>query len=577
MALIAVRPVPEQALRSLLAAGIDPVLARVLAARGVLGPAEIELRLESLIPPAELAGAIDAARLLADSIAADRPILVVADYDCDGATGCAVAVRGLRLFGARVDYLVPNRLTHGYGLTPSIVDLGLSHPRLGRPALLVTVDNGIASVDGVDHARACGLDVIITDHHLPGDRLPCANAIVNPNQPGCRFPSKALAGVGVMFYLLLALRAELRGRGAWTGTTEPTLSGLLDLVALGTIADLVPLDRNNRVLVSAGLRRIRAGRCCEGLRALLAVAGRTAATVGSADLGFHVGPRINAAGRLADISIGIECLLSDDPAQAAALAERLDRINRERRDLQQDMQQAALADSAAFDAGTFGAVLFREPWHEGVIGLVASRVKDRLHRPTIAFAVSSDPTLLRGSGRSIHGVHLRDVLDVISKRMPGAIDRFGGHAMAAGLTLRRERLDEFAAMFQQVVPLFADPGCFDAKLLTDGALAPALIDYALVDLLDGQVWGQAFAAPVFSDDFEVVSQRIVGERHLRLDLRLGTRRLPAIAFGRTAPLPARSRLAYRLTRDDYGGQGGVQLVVESIDEDAGRQGAPPGA
>ncbi|MCL4185911.1 MAG: single-stranded-DNA-specific exonuclease RecJ, partial [Burkholderiaceae bacterium] len=497
-------------------------------------------------------------------------LCIVADYDCDGATACAVAMRGLRMLGAapeRIDYLVPNRFEHGYGLSQAVAALAARHPRLGRPDWLITVDSGIASLDGVETARAAGMRVIVTDHHLPAQRLPHADAIVDPNQAGCAFPSKHLAGVGVMFYLLLALRAELRRRDPACAAARAPLQQLLDLVALGTVADLVRLDANNRLLVAAGLQRIRAGRACAGLRALLRVAGRDERRAGTGELGFAVGPRVNAAGRLADISLGIECLLADDPARAAELADALDAMNRERRGIERTMRDEALEALPALGGERKAIVLHRDGWHEGVIGLVASRVREQTNRPTVALAAAAgDPAVLRGSGRSIAGVHLRDVLDLVDKRAPGLLLRFGGHAMAAGLTLHAARLDEFAAQFEQAVEAFADPDCFAAALLTDGSLAADEIDLALVEALEREVWGQGFAPPLFHDEFVVARQSVVAGRHLKAQLRLaGGRPLDAIAFGRVDPLPSRARLAYRLARDEYRGLASVSLVIEAVE------------
>lgn len=572
---IVARSAPPQAERKLIEAGIAPVLARLYAARGIDDPARLAPDLAHLLPPQPMKGIAEAARRLADAIDAGQRLCVVADYDCDGATACAVAVRGLRLLGARadrVDYLVPNRFEHGYGLSPAIVELAAAHPRLGRPDWLITVDSGIASVDGVRAAHALGMRVVITDHHLPGAQLPEADAIVNPNQPGCGFGSRNLAGVGVAFYLLLALRAELRARRPEGAQGRAPLQSLLDLVALGTIADLVALDENNRRLVAAGLKRIRSGRAQRGVRALLEVAGRDPRRASSADLGFAVGPRINAAGRLADISLGIECLLADDDARAHELALALDAMNRERRGLEQAMRAEAVAAIDALGAlegerPRNAFVLYREQWHEGLVGLVAGRVKDRVHRPVVALAPSAgDPALLRGSGRSIPGVHLRDALDWIDKRAPGLLLRFGGHAMAAGLTLHVRHVDAFASLLERAVEVFADPDCLAPSLLTDGALDPACIDAALVAMLDAEVWGQAFPPPLFHDDFVVARQSVVGERHLRAELRSACgRRLDAIAFGRIDPLPARARIAYRLVLDDWRGVARARLVVEAVE------------
>ncbi len=562
------RSAPAQAQQQLLAAGLHPVLARVYAARGIAGADELNAALGDLLPPDGLLGIDHAAQRLARAIAAREPLLIVADYDCDGATACAVGIRGLRALGAVIDFLVPNRLEHGYGLTPPIVDLAAAHPRLGRPALIITVDNGIASLEGVDRARALGIDVVVTDHHLPGDALPQAAAIVNPNQPGCGFASKHLAGVGVMFYLLLALRALLRSQGAFRDRPEPALQALLDLVAVGTVADLVRLDRNNRLLVSAGLRRIRAGQAQAGVRALFAVAGREWRSAGCQDIGFGVGPRINAAGRLADISLGIECLITDDEDRAHTLAAELDAINRSRRELEERMRDEALAAVGEPAAGAVTLVVHRPDWHAGVVGLVATRLKDRHHRPTLALAPAGEPGCLQGSGRSIPGVHLRDAIDLAAKRAPGAVLRFGGHAMAAGLTLRADALERFSACFEQAVAELADPGAFSPELATDGALANQPIDLDLVEAIDRAVWGQGFPAPMFADEAEVLGQRLLKERHLRVDLRIGGQNFAAIAFGRTELLPRRALIAYRLNRNDWGGRASLQLLIEQV-------GAPP--
>jgi len=570
---ILVREVPEAALRRLLAAGVHPVMARLLAARGVGDANALSRDLAGLAAPDSMKGLAHAAGLLADAIERGERICVVADYDCDGATACAVAIRGLRALGAapgQVDFIVPNRFEHGYGLTPPVVALAARHPRLGRPDWLLTVDAGIASQDGVAAAHAAGMRVIVTDHHLPGATLPPAEAIVDPNQPGCAFPSKHLAGVGVMFYLLLALRAQRRRHDPSCAAARAPLQRLLDLVALGTVADLVRLDANNRLLVAAGLQRIRAGAACAGVRALLRVAGRDERRAGTSDLGFAVGPRVNAAGRLADISIGIECLLADDEARAAELAAALDAMNRERRGIEATMREQAIEVLDALpDPGVdrMSVVLHREGWHEGLIGLVASRVKERVNRPVFALATSSsEPALLRGSGRSIAGVHLRDVLDRVDKLAPGLLLRFGGHAMAAGLTLHAVRLDEFAALLERAVGEFADPSCFSASLATDGPLAAAEIDLPLVDAIEAEVWGQGFAPPLFCGEFAVTRQSIVAGRHLRAQLRAGAARpLDAIAFGRVDPLPAAARIAYRLIRDEYQGLASVRLVVEAVE------------
>jgi single-stranded-DNA-specific exonuclease len=550
---------PAQA-EALQAAGLHPVLARLYAARGVRSADEIETALARLIPPTQMKGIEDAALLLADAIEAHSRLLVVADYDCDGATACAVAVRGLRMFGAQVDYLVPNRFEYGYGLTPEIVEL--AHRR--EPDLLITVDNGIASVEGVAAANALGMAVLVTDHHLPGETLPAADAIVNPNQPGCPFPSKHLAGVGVMFYVLLALRAELRERGAFEGSTEPRLDGLLDLVALGTVADVVRLDANNRVLVAQGLQRIRAGRMQPGVAALFRAAAREAREASAFDLGFALGPRLNAAGRLADMSLGIECLLTDDAGHAWALAQQLDAMNRERREIEAGMQQEALDSLAEIDVAAGATLtLFNPNWHQGVIGIVASRLKERYYRPTLTLAPADDSgELVKGSGRSIPGFHLRDALDLVSKHYPGLLLKFGGHAMAAGLTLRRCDIERFSQAFETVARELLGNAALARVVETDGELEDAYFTPQFVELLERAVWGQGFPAPVFSGEFEIASQALVKDKHLKLQLLRGARRYQAIWFNHTDTLPARARFAYRLASDVWNGVARVQMIVE---------------
>ncbi|HEX7111424.1 MAG TPA: single-stranded-DNA-specific exonuclease RecJ [Mizugakiibacter sp.] len=545
-------------------AHVHPVLQRVYAARGVLCPADAEHRLARLLPPQALGGLERALDLLEAAIAADHTILIAGDFDADGATGCAVAVRGLRLLGARrVGCVVPNRFEHGYGLSPALV--ASLNP---APDLLITVDNGISSVAGVEAARARGIQVVVTDHHLPGERLPAADAIVNPNLPGDPFPSKALAGVGVMFYLLLALRARLRERGAFAAREEPDLVALLDLVALGTVADLVPLDFNNRVLVEAGLRRIRAGRACAGIAALVEASGRSAATLVAADLGYALGPRINAAGRLEDMGLGVECLLTDDAARARELAALLSGINDERRGLQAAMVEEAEAMVArAGDSDAVGVALFDPGWHAGVVGLVASKLKERLHRPVVAFAPAGEGSAeLRGSARSIAGFHIRDALAEVDARHPGLLGRFGGHAMAAGLSLRASEFARFAAAFDAVARERIGAELLSPVLHTDGGLAPGEFELALAQQLrEAGPWGQAFPEPLFEDVFECVGWRTMGERHLRLDLRdpRDGRTLQAVHFGGHdgQPPPALLRAAYELGIDDWQGRTRLRLLL----------------
>ncbi|KWZ42627.1 single-stranded-DNA-specific exonuclease RecJ [Burkholderia savannae] len=561
MTRIVTRIAAPAALDALARHGMHPVLARLYAARGITSPADVETALSRLVPPAQLKGCAAAAALLADALEAGRKMLVVADYDCDGATACAVAVRGLRMFGAKIDYLVPNRFEYGYGLTPEIVELAAAR----EPDLLITVDNGIASVDGVAAANARGIDVLVTDHHLPGDTLPAARAIVNPNQPGCTFPSKHVAGVGVMFYVLLALRAELRARGAFgDDRPEPRLDGLLDLVALGTVADVVRLDGNNRVLVAQGLQRIRNGRMQPGIAALFRAAARDARSASGFDLGFGLGPRLNAAGRLSDMSLGIECLTTDDVGRAWELAQQLDAMNRERREIEAGMQQQALADLASVDPADAATItLFNPQWHQGVIGIVAGRLKERFHRPSFTFAHADDSgARVKGSGRSIPGFHLRDAIDLISKREPDLIVTFGGHAMAAGVTLDTGNVPRFAAAFEAVAREWLSDDALARVIETDGDLEDAYFTPQIVELLDSAVWGQGFPAPLFSGEFDVASQALVKDKHLKLQLMRGRQRFNAIWFNHAQPLPARATVAFRLASDTWNGMTRVQLIVE---------------
>jgi len=557
------RSFPPRAVSSLIAAGIFPLLARLFAARGLQSPNELDLSFKALLPPGLLTGAREAAELLADAIEAGARMVIVADYDCDGATACAVGVRALRAFGADVRYLVPDRVNLGYGLTPPMVELAAKLD----PEVLITVDNGIASVEGIAQARACGMSTVITDHHLPGEILPDADVIVNPNQPGCGFPGKSLAGVGVMFYLMLALRAELRERGVIESGREPNLANLLDLVALGTVADVVKLDHNNRILVSQGLQRIRAGNMQPGIRALFGVAGRDAARATAFDLGFALGPRLNAAGRISDMSLGIECLLTDDAGQALKLARELDRLNHERREIEVEMQEAACKFLDTFDADDdkcAAITLFDPDWHPGVIGLVASRVREKLHRPTIAFARGQDGEL-KGSGRSITGLHLRDALELVTRRAPDLVLRFGGHAMAAGLTIREEKLPEFRTVFGEVAASLLDPADLQRRIDTDGSLDASEISLETARLLEREVWGQGFPPPVFNNVFHVERQRILKDRHLKLELLLGGTRFEAICFNCTEHVPSIIRAAYRLNINEYKGLSSVQLMLEHFE------------
>ena len=564
------REVPPRVSYALEQSGVHPLLARLLAARGVRSADEMDDSLARLLPPSTLKGALEAGVLLADSIQASERICIVADYDCDGATACAVALRGLVLLGAargNVSYVVPDRAVHGYGLTPAIVDLAMQR----QPHVLVTVDNGIASHAGVAHARASGLRVLVTDHHLPAlsdgvVTLPDANVIVNPNQPGCTFESKAIAGVGVMFYVLLTTRAELRLRGVFDSASQPKLDALLDLVALGTVADVVKLDANNRRLVAQGLKRVRSGRLQPGLQALFTVAGREPARAAGFDFGFALGPRINAAGRLSDMTLGIECLATDDMARATELASQLDAINRERREVESGMRELAeralellMPDEATAPPAV---ALFDESFHEGVVGIVAGRVKDRLHRPTFVFARGVDGHL-KGSGRSIPGFHLRDALDLMAKREPGLLLRFGGHAMAAGCTLGEGGVERFGDALRKVATEWLDKATLTRTLRTDGPLAVEWFNPQTVLMLEAQVWGQGFEAPVFCDEVQVLQQRLVGEKHMKLRLRHAGHERDAIWFSHAEPLPATVRLAYRINVDEWNGKQRVQMVVEA--------------
>jgi len=567
---IITRPVDSTFAARLIASGLPPFLARIYAGRGINDPAQLDADLKRLIPPERLLNVRTMATMLADAIAAHKTLLIVADYDADGATACAVGLRALRSFGADVDYLVPNRFEYGYGLTPEIVHLAAEKK---KPDVLITVDNGIASIDGVAEANRLGMKVLVTDHHLPGDTLPDAWCIINPNQPGCEFPSKSLAGVGVMFYLMLALRAELRGRGAYAGKTEPNLAALLDLVALGTVADVVRLDENNRLLVRQGLQRMRAGRAHAGVAALFNAAGRDVRRAGAYDLGFVAGPRLNAAGRMTDMSLGIECLTTDDPVRASEIARQLDQLNRQRRDIEADMQESALASVEDVEPG-YTLSLYDPQWHQGVIGILASRLRERFHRPTFAFAAAGNGEL-KGSGRSINALHLRDALDLVSKRHPQLILRFGGHAAAAGLSLHEQALDEFKTAFEAVARELLTPGDLDREWITDGSLPPEEMTLSNATALADAVWGQGFPEPRFYDRFEVATQRIVGERHLKLQLRreastLGGRRdkalIDAMLFGHADPLPDAIAATYKLSANHYNGAVTLQLIVEHWQE-----------
>lgn len=571
---ITTRDVPPRAAWALEQAGVHPLLARLYAARGVGSKEQLDDGLALLLPPAGLKGAVDAAVLLADAIAKNKRLCIVADYDCDGATACAVAIRGLRLLGAQyVSYIVPDRVVDGYGLTAPISQ----RVKDSGADVLITVDNGIASFEGAATAKALGLQVLVTDHHLPalvnGDvQLPDADVIVNPNQPGCTFESKSIAGVGVMFYVLLALRAELRTRGVFTAQNQPKVDNLLPLVALGTVADVVRLDANNRRLVAQGLKRIRAGVLPAGMAALFVAAGRKPQTASSFDFGFALGPRINAAGRLSDMTLGIECLLTDDLSRADELARTLDGINRQRRDLEGGMrEQAFMMAESLFEEGDDAppaVCVFDPDFHEGVVGIVASRLKDKLHRPSFVFARSGaagKENELKGSGRSIAGFHLRDALDLVAKRQPGVLLRFGGHAMAAGCTILEERFDEFEAALSQVAAEWLDAELLTRTITTDGALDPNYLRLDLIDMLEREVWGQGFAAPTFSEEVEVLSQRIVGQNHLSLKLKHQGQPIDAMWFGHTEQLPPKVKLAFRLDAAEWNGRRTIKFLIEGVE------------
>ncbi|GHC53460.1 single-stranded-DNA-specific exonuclease [Alcaligenes pakistanensis] len=559
------RPEQETASQNLKQAGIHDLMARLLASRGVTDIAQIDPAWRNMIPPSLLTQAREAAVLLADAIARRDRMLIIADYDCDGATACAVGLRALRSMGAVVDFLVPNRFETGYGLSPAVVELAEQHPS-GKPDLLITVDNGIASIDGVEAAHMAGMQVLVTDHHLPGDELPEALAIVNPNQPGCEFPSKNLAGVGVIFYLMLALRAELRQRGVYEANAGPRLNELADLVALGTVADVVSLDANNRLIVTQGLERMRKGQMQAGLRALFQVAGRDPRQASAFDLGFALGPRINAAGRLADMALGIRCLITDDEEEAASLASELEDMNQDRRSIEQSMREEALRAAELAEPDTSATVcVFHPEWHQGVVGLVASRLKEKYWRPTLAFA-QGDEGEIKGSGRSIPDVHLRDALDLVSKRYPGLILKFGGHAMAAGLTIEEDNYEVFVQAFEEAVQELTGRYHFDPIIETDGSLEPEHINITVAGLLQKQVWGAGFPAPVFRDNFFVRQQRLLKNKHLKLSLERNGEYFDAIWFNRDTLLPENIEAAYRLDQNEWNGNVSVQFIIEFAQE-----------
>jgi single-stranded-DNA-specific exonuclease len=559
MTQITTRSYPASRQQTLCEQGIHPLMARLYAARGIDNAGDVDYALKGLLPYHSMKNILAMAARLADAISQRQRMLVVADYDADGATACTVAVKGLAAMGGVIDFIVPNRFEYGYGLTPEIVALAAQ----SQPDIILTVDNGIASVAGVDAAKALGIEVLITDHHLPGDTLPDA-LIVNPNQPGCDFPSKNLAGVGVMFYVLMALRAELRQRGHFAANPEPNLGELLDIVALGTVADVVRLDRNNRILVDNGLRRMRAGRMAPGIGALFRVAGRAAHKANTFDLGFTLGPRLNAAGRLDDMSLGIACLLASSEDEAMCLAQELDRLNRERRQIEHGMQDEALAALTAIDADKrYTLALYRDDWHQGVVGIVASRLKEKYHRPTIVFA-PGDEGEIKGSGRSIPGFHLRDALDLVYKRHPGMILKFGGHAMAAGLTIAEQTLPAFQQAFEEVAHSLLDESALTRTLETDGSLSARELSLPMAETLAAEVWGQGFAPPTFQDRFQVISQRMVGDKHLKLRLAKDGVQCDGMIFNRTDWLPDEIHAVYQLAANEWQGRKELQIYLQHV-------------
>ena len=555
---IVTRTGDPEAFASLIAEQVDPRMARLFASRGVKAARELDYGMAALLAPAQLAHIDAAALLLADAIAARKKLLIVADYDADGATACAVGMRALSAMGAAVDFVVPDRFKYGYGLTPEIVALAAEK----KPDIIITVDNGIASVDGVAEANRRGIQVLVTDHHLPGDTLPDAAVIVNPNQHGDVFASKNLAGVGVIFYVMLALRALLRTRGHFASIPEPNLGDLLDLVALGTVADVVRLDHNNRILVEQGLARIRMGRMCAGIRAILQVGGRDYRRVSTYDMGFVVGPRLNAAGRLDDMSLGIACLLADSDSTALKLATQLDELNRERRSIESGMKDEALTSLAEIDVGLrYSLAIFEPSWHQGVVGILASRIREKYHRPVIAFAADGNGNL-KGSGRSIQGLHMRDALDLVTKRHPGIITKFGGHAMAAGLTIPQNSLADFANAFESVVRDLLSPTDLMEQIETDGPLHADELTFDFVRSLESQIWGQGFAAPTFTGEFKVIEQRVVGEKHLKLKLSLDGTIFDAMRFGSPDALNTIIGAVFRPSINEFRGASTLQLMLD---------------
>ena len=566
MTKITIRRFDRNVVQALTNRGFPEPLARALAARHVTSPSDLDYEFKEMLSPWDLKNCREAGEAIADAIWKQKKIVIIGDYDCDGATAVSVGILGLQALGAfNVSYLIPDRDKDGYGLSPQLVDRAAA----AGAELIITVDNGISSVAAVEHAKTLGIEAVVTDHHLPGDEIP-DTLVVNPNQRGDTFPSKSLAGVGVIFYVLIAVRSALRAKGAYPNGKQPNLQHLIDLVALGTVADVVPLDRNNRILVSKGLDSIRAGKMQPGVSALLSVAGKNAHRISANDLGYILGPRINAAGRLDSINKGVECLTSYDYNTALLYAKELDQINAERRNREVSMQSDAILSLQTISVDDSNSIVLKgDDWHAGIIGLVASRIKEQTYRPVIAFAPSEEngEHVLKGSGRSIPGIHLRDALDRVSKLSPGLILKFGGHAMAAGLTIRKDAFDEFKELFARAVKELSDPEMFERNIVTDGELRASDFNIELVEAIRKHVWGQAFPEPLFANQFKVLSQRVLKDQHLKLSLEVDGREIQAIWFRHKRELPPTVRLAYKLDINDFRGRQSVQLIIEGMEDE----------
>lgn len=566
MTKITIRRFDRNVVQALTNRGFPEPLARALAARHVTSPSDLDYEFKEMLSPWDLKNCREAGEAIADAIWKQKKIVIIGDYDCDGATAVSVGILGLQALGAfNVSYLIPDRDKDGYGLSPQLVDRAAAT----GAELIITVDNGISSVAAVEHAKTLGIEAVVTDHHLPGDEIP-DTLVVNPNQRGDTFPSKSLAGVGVIFYVLIAVRSALRAKGAYPNGKQPNLQHLIDLVALGTVADVVPLDRNNRILVSKGLDSIRAGKMQPGVSALLSVAGKNAHRISANDLGYILGPRINAAGRLDSINKGVECLTSYDYNTALFYAKELDQINAERRNREVSMQSDAILSLQTISVDDSNSIVLKgDDWHAGIIGLVASRIKEQTYRPVIAFAPSEEngEHVLKGSGRSIPGIHLRDALDRVSKLSPGLILKFGGHAMAAGLTIRKDAFDEFKELFARAVKELSDPEMFERNIVTDGELRASDFNIELVEAIRKHVWGQAFPEPLFANQFKVLSQRVLKDQHLKLSLEVDGREIQAIWFRHKRELPPTVRLAYKLDINDFRGRQSVQLIIEGMEDE----------